>query len=209
MAPQNITVQYQQQCQEFCQTTVNWSADLDNLFTDNCGFVTVSQSHDFEVELDENNSFVEVTITGTDDCGQATNHVFALELECIPSNVIAVPEQNAFEVLSNENCVNENDEICTFSEIQLEFGFIDPMTNEMQPYDNSAEFDALVSLNGVVVPVASTDVSNGLTLDNLSAGTYTICLEEVSNECEIIDNNFCQTFAIRESNILDLSLIHI
>jgi len=204
LAPQDVVVQYQQNCQEFCQSVVNWNTDLDNLFTDNCGNVQVSRSHDFEVVLDENISFVEVTVTGTDDCGQSTVHTFGLELECLPSNVVAVPEQNEFEIDVNGLCVNAADEICLFSDIQLQLGFIDPISNAMQSYQSGSDFSAVININGIAQTLGSEQILNGFPLNSFnSAGSYEICLESVSNACETIQNNYCQTIIIRESSVLD------
>jgi|GEM_PF-2632028 len=204
IAPQDIVVQYQQDCQEFCQATVNWNTDLNNLFTNNCGNVQVSRSHDFDVELDENVSFVEVTLTGTDNCGQSTLHTFGLELECLPSDVIAVPEQNVFDVLVDDTCINTDEEICLFSDINLQFGFIDPISNSMQSYESDSDFGAVINVNGVEQTLNSEQILNGFLLNNFtSAGSYEVCLESVNNTCETIQNKYCQTINLRESQIVD------
>lgn len=203
IAPQDIVVQYQQTCQEFCQATASWSTDLSNMFTDNCGNVQVSQSHDFDVVLDENISFVEVTITGTDDCGQSTLHTFGLELECLPSNVIPVPEENAFVLSSNGLCINENEEICIFSNIELQLGYLDETTSQLLAYDNSSEFTATLNINGIESELTSNEVLSGTDLNTLGAGSHLICLERVSNICESVAINYCKTFTIRESVVID------
>lgn len=203
-APQDMVFQYQQICQEFCETAVSWELDFSDLFTDNCGIVTVSQSHDFDVVLNENISFVEITLTGTDNCGQSVSHNFNIELECLPSNVTAVPEENVFEILVDDVCINEEDEICIFSDLQLQLGFLEQMTGTIQPYDNSSEFSVVLNVNGITQTLNTSDVLNGFALNGFAnAGIYEICLESVGNTCETIANNYCQTIIVRESNIID------
>lgn len=204
IAPQDVTVQYQQQCQEFCQSTVDWSTDLSKLFTDNCGIVNVTQSHPFQVTLDENVSYLEVIISGTDNCGQSTTYTFDLELECLPSNVIEVPEQNEFEIISNGDCVSEDDEICIYSDIELYWGFINSSTNALEPYADASGFTSVVNINGIAQTYSSTEITDGIVLNQFEdTGIYTICLESVSNFCETIESDFCQTIKLRESSIID------
>ena len=204
LAPQDISVQYQQTCQELCQTQLDWTTDLRSLFVDNCGDVNVTQSHPFQVVLDENISFIDVLITGTDICGQITTYTFGLELECLPSNVVDVPEQNAFELISNGDCINENEEYCIFSPIEVHLGFINQTNNTLESYPDASGFSAVLNINGVTETYTSADIMNDIVLDQLtSTGLYTICLESVSNVCETINSEYCQTIKIREMDVID------
>ena len=209
LAPEDILVQYQQECEEFCQATATWNVDASELFSDNCNNMIIEQSHISPVVLDENISFVEVTYKATDDCGQSTTHSFALELECLPSQVEEIPIENAFMTNVNGSCIDvETNTICKFSDVLFIPGYVNGTDTDVQAYSETSGFSVIMSINDVAQTYTFDQVQAGISFPELKEeGTYQICLESVSNLCETIANSYCETIHIGGSIDIDHGII--
>ncbi|RZV60385.1 MAG: hypothetical protein EX254_08820, partial [Flavobacteriaceae bacterium] len=209
MVPEDVIVSYQQLCQEFCEAAVEWNVSPKEIFADNCNALTFSQSHTSPVVLDENVSFVEVTYTATDDCGQSNSFSFNLELECLPSEAEEIPEENVYRVEADDSCVdNETNAICKFSDIKLFPGYLDELSQDFQAYNADSNFDIVLSVNGANRQINVSDIDSGLEIPELKEeGTYNICIVSVSNECTTMASDFCATITIRSGITVDYGTI--
>ncbi|NNE15862.1 MAG: T9SS type A sorting domain-containing protein, partial [Saprospiraceae bacterium] len=205
LIPDDVIVSYQQQCEEFCSATAVWEDPSSEVFSDNCEILDISQSHTSPLVLDENVSFVEVVYTATDICGQSNSFSVGLELECLPSTVEAIPENNTFTLQANQLCIDpQENTICKFSDISLVPGFINDQTGSMESYSENADYDITVLINGVEKELNTKDNPLGLALPELKEeGSYEVCLQTITNECNAVSTNYCQTINIKGSSTLD------
>ncbi|MBT8232123.1 MAG: T9SS type A sorting domain-containing protein, partial [Bacteroidia bacterium] len=205
MIPDDIVVSYQQLCQEFCEASATWNISPEEIFSDNCNALEFSQSHFSPVLLDENISFIEVVYTASDDCGQKNSFTLNLELECLPSEAVTIPEQNEFITEVNASCVDvETDAICKFSDIKLFPGFINEASQLFEAYGESSTLILSLSVNGASRQVEISEILEGIELPELKEeGSYQVCFESISNECQTNDVNFCKSIIITGSSSID------
>ena len=206
---EDIFIQYQQQCDEFCQATATWDIIASELFSDNCADLTIEQSHMSPLVLDENISFVDVVYSATDDCGQVTTFSFALELECLPSQVEEVPLENAFVTNVDGICIDDvTQTICKYSDILFVPGYLTETSSEIQMYNSSSDFNVTMSIDGISNTYSFDKVQSGIDFPQLKEeGTYTICLESVSSLCETVSVTYCETIHIGGSLEKDHGII--
>ena len=206
---EDIHIQYQQQCDEFCQATAAWDIIASELFSDNCDEMTIEQSHTSPVMLDENISYVEVVYSATDDCGQSTTFSFALELECLPTEVESVPVENIFTTNVDGICIDdETQTICKYSDVLFTPGFLSEISSEFQMYNASSDFNVEMSINGITNNYSFDQVQSGINFPQLKEeGTYIICLESVSSLCETVSSTYCENIKIGGSIEVDHGVI--
>jgi len=199
LLPQDIMVDYQKQCDEFCSQIVTWDITPQNIFSDNCPGLTFEQSHYSPIQIDQDNPQIEVTYTAIDVCGSRSEFSFMVELNCVEPEQTAIAEDNAIQVQIGNVCVDSNNSICINSEVDIIPTYLDQNFNTVM-YNNldhgALEFE--FSINGQSQNFAFTG-QTGFQPNFPNAGSYEVCLETISDECVTRYVGSCETFNVYES----------
>ena len=203
LIPEDIIINHQKVCNVECTELVTWDVNPQDVFTDNCQELRFEQSHFSPLMVDENNPNVEVVYSAIDLCDNRSDFSFLIQLNCIDSQETTIAENNSMAIQFNDTCIDGQNSICINSDIEIFPTFIDEDSNTINynEVDNPG-LEYAFSVNGNV---------ENFTFENQAAfipsfptgGSYEICLETITDDCETRSVNFCQTIEIYENRTVD------
>ena len=202
LVPDDIVVQYQKQCDEFCAQTVSWNVDPQQIFSDNCGTLIYEQSHNSPLVIDENQSSIEVTYSAIDDCGNKSSFTFNVELDCLAPAESLISDNNQLYVEQNNQCFDNNGAVCINSEIKITPSFIVQNTTQLYNINEHGELDFTFTVNGQA-QAFNFNSQEAFYPNFNTAGNYEVCLESIADDCVSKFVGACQTFEIYESQSFD------
>ena len=119
--PDDMEVELIIECNASCETMIEWTDPPISAFIDNCSDLTITQSHYSPLLIKEDQEYVEVIYTATDDCGQTTTASFQITVQCTNTTSPDIPEPEVLIPLASNLCMGQDVSVCPGNTYKLEF----------------------------------------------------------------------------------------